>query len=352
MATCTGVPRSSPVLSEDGPRTSPHRRPGSSTEARQCHKRACKEPQHKKAGSMPPSRLPGISSGPATDQDMEWARTVHHAALRSVVERQFGPWDEAQQDQFFLRDCTGGTLKVLECDGRRCGYVSVEEREADVYLREVVIAPEYQNRGIGTVVIADPISRAGRRGVPVVLGALHANRARQLYRRLGFQEVGSTGTHTLNSRPSLSLRPAGPPDGRAAAEVYVASSNAAFGDFQPPKELTHELVARWESDLARPGFHWWLADIAVRLVGLAGVGPSRGPVQVRVGELDTIAVVPDRWRQGIGTALMALGRCRSKGLVASLNASVQRHLGTGSTNDGLRLAGVGKAFRAIPRMLI
>jgi GNAT superfamily N-acetyltransferase len=140
----------------------------------------------------------------------------------------------------------------------------------------------------------------------VLLGALHANRARELYRRLGFQEVGSTDTHTLYSRPSLRLRPAGPPDGRAAAEIYVVSSNAAFGDFRPPKELTKEGIARWEADLARPGCHWWLADVADRPVGLAGVGPSRDPVQAGVGELDTIAVVPDRWRQGIGKALMAL----------------------------------------------
>jgi GNAT superfamily N-acetyltransferase len=247
-----------------------------------------------------------MSKRPATEQDMEWARTVHHAALRGVVEGQFGPWDEAQQDQFFLRDWVGGTFEIVECDGRRCGYVSVEEREADVYLREIVIAPEYQNRGIGTLVVADAIDRAGQRCVPVVLGALHANRARQLYRRLGFQEVGSTDTHTLYSRPSLRVRPAGPDDGRAAAEIYVVSSNAAFAAFQPPKELTRQQVARWETDLGRPGFHWWLADIAERPVGLAGVGPSRDPVKASVGELDTIAVVPDRWRQGIGKTLMVL----------------------------------------------
>jgi GNAT superfamily N-acetyltransferase len=154
--------------------------------------------------------------------------------------------------------------------------------------------------------VADATHRAGRRSLPVVLGALHANRARELYRRLGFQEVGSTDTHTLYSRPSLRLRPAGPADGRAAAEIYVVSSNAAFADFQPPKELTKERIARWEVALARPGCHWWLAEVADSLVGPAGVGPSRDPVQAGVGELDTIAVVPDRWRQGIEKGLMTL----------------------------------------------
>jgi ribosomal protein S18 acetylase RimI-like enzyme len=35
----------------------------------------------------------------------------------------------------------------------------------------------------------------------VVLGTLHENRARALYRRLGFDEIGTTDTHTLYRRP-------------------------------------------------------------------------------------------------------------------------------------------------------
>lgn len=37
----------------------------------------------------------------AQEGDREFARLAHHAAYRDVVERQFGPWDEASQDDFF-----------------------------------------------------------------------------------------------------------------------------------------------------------------------------------------------------------------------------------------------------------
>lgn len=40
----------------------------------------------------------------AQEGDMEFARLAHHAAYRDVVERQFGPWDEASQDDFFAAD--------------------------------------------------------------------------------------------------------------------------------------------------------------------------------------------------------------------------------------------------------
>ena len=51
--------------------------------------------------------------------------------------------------------------------------------------------------GIGTAVLGGAIDLARQQGVPVVLGALHKNRAAQLYRRLGFVDTGPTETHTL-----------------------------------------------------------------------------------------------------------------------------------------------------------
>ncbi|WP_432888304.1 GNAT family N-acetyltransferase [Kribbella sp. CA-245084] len=38
--------------------------------------------------------------------------------------------------------------------------------------------------------------------------------------------------------------------------------------------------------------------------GLVGIGPSRDPIDPNLGELDTIAVDPAYWRQGVGKALM------------------------------------------------
>ena len=140
---------------------------------------------------------PSITRRPATAADTPWARAVHHAAVRDVVERQFGGWDEAQQDQFFDNDWSGRRFEVIECDGVACGYVCIEDRAGDVHVREIDIDPSFQGRGIGSAVLRSAIEHARTRGVPVVLGTLHENRAAQLYRRLGFAETGRTDTHTL-----------------------------------------------------------------------------------------------------------------------------------------------------------
>jgi GNAT superfamily N-acetyltransferase len=104
---------------------------------------------------------------------------------------------------------------------------------------------------------------------------------------------------------TLAIRPAVGQDAAVAAEIYVVSSNAAFSAWQAPRELTDEHIARWATDLVRPRYHWWVADLDSAPVGVAGIGPSRDPVAEEIGELDTIAVLPTHWRRGLGRALMA-----------------------------------------------
>jgi GNAT superfamily N-acetyltransferase len=134
---------------------------------------------------------------PATEADSDFARDVHHQAYRDVVERQFGAWIEVEQDRFFAGDWDPSKFEIVLCDSQPCGYTCVEDRGHAMHVRELVLLPEFQGRGIGTFFLRDTIERARRLGVPVQLGALHQNRALDLYRRLGFRDIGQTETHTL-----------------------------------------------------------------------------------------------------------------------------------------------------------
>ena len=129
--------------------------------------------------------------------DAEFGRNVHHRAYRDVVERQFGAWNVAAQDRFFRDGWYAAAHEIVECDGVRVGYIGVEDRSDLVHLRELVLLPEFQNRGIGAMLLRQVMKHAEERGVPVQLGTLHANRAVDLYRRVGFREIGRTDTHTL-----------------------------------------------------------------------------------------------------------------------------------------------------------
>ena len=76
---------------------------------------------------------------------------------------------------------------------------------------------------------------------------------------------------------------------------------------QPNRTVTTELVERWRHDLVQPVPHrWWVAEDEGSIIGFAGIGPSRGPMDPQLGELYTIAIDPPYWRQGIGKALISL----------------------------------------------
>jgi len=139
----------------------------------------------------------GVLRRPATDADRAFARQTHHLAFRDLVERQYGAWNDDQQDGFFESSWEGVPHEMVLSGGEPCGYISVEDCAGHVYLRELVVRPDYQGQGIGSAVLDLVKEHARARRVPVRLRTNLANRAAGLYRRVGFREVGTTSTHIL-----------------------------------------------------------------------------------------------------------------------------------------------------------
>ncbi len=132
---------------------------------------------------------------PATSSDTEFARTTHHAAYRDVVSRQFGAWDEALQDRLFEEKWRPNQFEIVLRDGNPCGFLSIEDRPDHISVSEIVIAPQFQRRGIGSRLFNKEMQRGREAKSPLRLQVLRENRAIELYRRLGFKECGTTETH-------------------------------------------------------------------------------------------------------------------------------------------------------------
>ena len=138
-----------------------------------------------------------ITTRPATIHDKSFAREAHHLAYRDVVVRQFGPWNETVQDQFFENKWAHARFAILLVDGEPCGVADVENQTEKILIHELVIHTHFQEKGIGTVFLQQVIERAKALNVPVRLQVLLKNRAIALYQRLGFREFDSTETHIL-----------------------------------------------------------------------------------------------------------------------------------------------------------
>lgn len=142
-----------------------------------------------------------LRPGKQSDYDFLW--WLHGATMRAYVEAIWG-WDEAAQRRLFQERFEPARIQILEHEGEAVGYISVERNEECLFLSAIEIAPQVQNRGIGTGLIRDLQSEAARRRIPLRLWVLQGNPARRLYERLGFTATGETETHiTMSWQPQI-----------------------------------------------------------------------------------------------------------------------------------------------------
>jgi ribosomal protein S18 acetylase RimI-like enzyme len=134
---------------------------------------------------------------PATEADRERLRTIHHAAYHDLVERIFGPWQEDRQDRYFDAAWQRTPHDCVFVDGELAGFCSTRRADDEIEVDELVIAPQFQGRGVGSTLLRKVLDEALAKRVPVKLRTAHQNRADRLYERLGFVEVGTTETHRL-----------------------------------------------------------------------------------------------------------------------------------------------------------
>lgn len=135
-----------------------------------------------------------LSSGPpfrierrrALREDAAFIEDVHVEALGPVALIGYG-WPAVTLREQFRSEIDVATCHVISVDGRRAGYISIEDRDTFWYIDAIAIARRYQNKGIGTLVLRDVLAEAGAR--PVRLNVLLVNRARALYDRLGFRVI-------------------------------------------------------------------------------------------------------------------------------------------------------------------
>jgi len=129
-----------------------------------------------------------FSLRPVTAEDYEFLLDLQLTTMRECVEATWG-WIEEDQRNRFRERFAPGNGQVIVFDGKDVGFVLVEEKGDELFLAEIQIAHDMQDRGIGSAVVRDLIEKAMGMNLLLVLTVLRANRAKKLYDRLGFQVV-------------------------------------------------------------------------------------------------------------------------------------------------------------------
>ncbi|MFD2158303.1 GNAT family N-acetyltransferase [Rubritalea tangerina] len=89
----------------------------------------------------------------------------------------------------FKKSFDSQNTSIIKHNSEDIGMLKVQRHDDFIYLADILIKPEFQNRGLGTSLILELISEAKQKNIPLKLRVLRVNPVRSLYDRLGFTVV-------------------------------------------------------------------------------------------------------------------------------------------------------------------
>jgi GNAT superfamily N-acetyltransferase len=126
-----------------------------------------------------------IEFRPAVGQDFEACRRLYLSQMADTI-RQLN-LDPVAHAAGFLEPWIPAQVRVLRLAGKDVGWLQVVDRDDEVFLAQIFIEPEFQNRGIGTVAVRHVLREAAAKRLPLAPAVVKTNPARRLYTRLGFR---------------------------------------------------------------------------------------------------------------------------------------------------------------------
>ena len=122
----------------------------------------------------------------ATINDSDFFYQVKKIVLKSYIEKIWG-WDEDFQIQFHQQNFHVDETKIIKINEAAAGVVEIKEDAHKIFISSLYLLPQYQNKGIGSSIIQQLITKATVENKRVELEVLKINtEAQKLYKKLGF----------------------------------------------------------------------------------------------------------------------------------------------------------------------
>ena len=149
----------------------------------------------------------------ATPDDRDALYEVYASAMKAHIEQIWG-WDDAWQQTDFDAYFDPNAIQVARVGDtpeawlghRIVAYVQTELSDDTLHIRMLCVAPEFQQKGIGSALLKGVIHTCSTERQDVTLGVFKINtKAHRLYERLGFEIVEATSTHYLMRRSAEAI---------------------------------------------------------------------------------------------------------------------------------------------------
>jgi GNAT superfamily N-acetyltransferase len=101
------------------------------------------------------------------------------------------------QHQFYTEQFSNAEFKIILADNKAIGRLYMDYRDDEIRVIDISLLPGFRNKGIGSGLLSDILSRAKKLNKPVRIHVERYNPALKLYNRLGFVRIGDTGVYYL-----------------------------------------------------------------------------------------------------------------------------------------------------------
>lgn len=130
----------------------------------------------------------------ATRKDYGFLYALHCKTMHDYIEATWG-WNEVWQQNHFRENFQPEANQIIVLDGDDIGRIELNYKPDEVRIGNIQILPEYQSKGIGSLIMLKIIRQAQQQKQGVTLQVLKVNPARRFYERLGFVVEGEDDAH-------------------------------------------------------------------------------------------------------------------------------------------------------------
>ena len=118
-------------------------------------------------------------------QDDDWLYQLFRGTMQEYIRQAWG-WDEIFQREAFATNLPGKSFHILEVDHKRAGACSVFRKTDHLWLELILIEPQWQRKGHGTMLLETVKQLAREEDLPIKLTCLKCNPAVAFYLKQDF----------------------------------------------------------------------------------------------------------------------------------------------------------------------
>lgn len=138
-----------------------------------------------------------ITLRPCLASDSDFYYNVKKITLKEYVEKTYGDWNEKYQLERHKKNFNPVHSQIIQFQGIDIGILAIEDDSETVMVHNIEILPEFQNKGIGSVLLKKVIQNTIADNKSISLQVYKSNpKAQKFYRRLGFLIEASEETET------------------------------------------------------------------------------------------------------------------------------------------------------------